>query len=206
MNTEIKQKDFTLNKVKFLKEGMEIYYQIPRSEGSPNLAEMTLKTADHPHDHLLKILENFKKPLLVSSNALVGTNVLLNKKNNLALDPKVPQKTVDDYRKKVEKAIKESVDVKGISFHGNDQNEVIKINGGFNSTLGYSGLNTPNILISDSLMEHGIDCDTMMDAIEDLKTEVFKYVYHHKIGTQEELNFEEVPEGATAEDLEEEAA
>lgn len=185
---QLKPKDFTLNKVKFLKEGMKVSCQVPREKGV--LADISFASTERPHPDLMRVLEKFKKPLLIASNALVGTNVLLDKKNTLVIDPKLPKKTIEDYRTKVIDAIAESVDVKGISFHGNDENEVIKINGGFNSSLGYSGLNTPNILIGDSLMKHGLDYDELTEAIDELRHEVYKWLVEGKHNVQGKLNLD----------------
>lgn len=180
------KKEFTLNKVKFPNNGgIHVEFQA-ESEGAngKSIGEYTFDCDDAVHPVLLEIRDRFREAVMFSANGLAPINIMLDK-GNILLDQKLGKESVEDYKETVKKTALESIRVTGIHLYHTSNGIKVKVSGGFDSPLGYSALNTPQITFEEC--KHGFE-EEMENDVEDLITEVFKYVVENKRAQLEMFN------------------
>ena len=171
--------EFTLNKVKRLKNdaGITVEWQMEtNTDHGKTVHDMVTKGSVPPHLDLLKCLENLKQVVAFSAGLMGPAEQLLSKKN-LLLDKSVKPKALSERLETYKKEVYENITVSGVSYQHKDDGFTSIITGGYTGPLGYSNHNTP--LIGFEEVKHGWE-EEIEEVLEDLKTEVFKYVIKGK--------------------------
>ena len=175
---EIKnQKEFTLNQVKFENNGgisAEFQFEAQGDNGK-TLIDSSIKCEDLPHPHLTKLIDHFKKPIIMCANGFVGSNAVL--KNKLILEKGIKDSAIDSFKKDIEDILSDHVRIHGVHLYHRDSGTTIKVTGGFDSELGYAAINTPEIRFDE--VRFGFE-DEIREAVEKLISEVFKYIVKGK--------------------------
>jgi len=174
MNLEnIKPEHFKLQKVSFLKESIKVSYTIERNNPDAiYIDRYSVECIEPGRPQLYKALEKFKLPVAMAANALIGSNTLMN--NKLIIDTKIKDKQQKELKKKIEDQIFDEIDIKGIIYVTDDDEPVIKIIGGINSSLGFSLIGIPNIKVSKELI-HGFE-PQLEEGLKAVDKEIYNYV------------------------------
>lgn len=188
MGTKINVKDFNLQKVKLEpKGGLQAVYQLTEVvKGEPTVTDYQVNVARDIHPDLQKLFKDLRSIV----GRCIGLTSFLTITDGKELGLKAAEKEI---ARKYAEGLLQKIDVRGISWSGQDENVGIIITSIYETPNGLKTcINTPRIKIAQTSFSFEEELEEIADAI---KEEVYEFLFN---GKQAQLSlFGEQSEGTS---------